>query len=85
MVSALTGLSFDAYVEAHALVSSRQFHVDEHHGAALLPLADAFNHKCARLNFARDGGVSVSRPREETGCGDAACSDDGCGHNHDHR
>ncbi|KAJ7568046.1 hypothetical protein O6H91_01G016500 [Diphasiastrum complanatum] len=39
--------SFDQYLAAKSLVSSRSFEVDEYHGYGMVPLADLFNHKSA--------------------------------------
>ncbi|KAJ3054226.1 hypothetical protein HK102_011554, partial [Quaeritorhiza haematococci] len=37
--------SFEAFLDASSLVSSRAFQVDAYHGDAMVPLADIFNHK----------------------------------------
>lgn len=54
------------YAEALALVTSRQFHVDDFHGHAMVPFGDILNHKTARLNVDLQEAV-VSRPACEGG------------------
>ena len=39
--------TFENFRAASTLMSSRAFFVDEHHGEAMVPVADAFNHKAA--------------------------------------
>ena len=45
--SSLAGVTLAAFLSAATLTSSRGFFIDETHGYALVPAADAFNHKCA--------------------------------------
>jgi hypothetical protein len=53
--------SFEAFVNASSLVSSRAFYTDDFHGEALVPLADAFNHrggsKGEHVHFESEGNV----------------------------
>ncbi|KAG2499786.1 hypothetical protein HYH03_002083 [Edaphochlamys debaryana] len=49
------GWTLDAFMRAASWVASRAFYVDEAHGDALVPLADVFNHKAARVDL-RGGG-----------------------------
>jgi SET domain-containing protein 6 len=43
-VATTLGLSFDAYLAARSVVTSRAFAVDERHSNGFVPLADLFNH-----------------------------------------
>ncbi|GIL84921.1 hypothetical protein Vretifemale_13467, partial [Volvox reticuliferus] len=45
------GWNVGAFMRAASWVASRAFYVDEHHGDALVPLADVFNHKAARVDL----------------------------------
>jgi SET domain-containing protein 6 len=42
--AALGELSFDAFLAARSVVTSRAFSVDPRHGNGLVPFADLFNH-----------------------------------------
>ena len=63
-----------AFAEALSLVQSRQFFVDEEHGSSLVPLADIFNHKTARIQLAKN--VHVEREHSEGGMSDGDDDDD---------
>ena len=45
--SAMAAVPLRAFMEAASLMASRAFFIDGTHGDALVPAADAFNHKCA--------------------------------------
>lgn len=53
--------SFEAFANSMSLVSSRAFYTDDFHGEALVPLADAFNHrggsKGEHVHLESDGNV----------------------------
>lgn len=51
------GITFQSFVCAATLVSSRAFYVDEEHGDAMVPLADIFNHRSAIIKLAE--GCSI--------------------------
>ncbi|GLC60363.1 hypothetical protein PLESTB_001604200 [Pleodorina starrii] len=51
------GWSLEAFMRAASWVASRAFYVDEHHGDALVPLADVFNHKAARVDLGGRAGA----------------------------
>ncbi|CAE7536147.1 unnamed protein product [Symbiodinium sp. CCMP2592] len=42
-------ISRDNYLQAATLATSRAFTVDDYHLEALVPLADAFNHRCQKV------------------------------------
>ena len=42
-------MDFASFLRASTLVASRCFHVDHRHGDAMVPLADIFNHRTARI------------------------------------
>lgn len=68
-----TAPSFDKFVLAYSLVSSRAFQVDAFHSLALVPLADAFNHSDPpHVHFASEMWVCPE-------CGKL----DRCGHDED--
>ena len=52
----LTVVSLPEYLAAASLTSSRAMYVDERHGYALVPGADALNHKVAVADWGEDGG-----------------------------
>ena len=56
--SDLACVSVDAFLSAATLTSSRAFYIDATHGYALVPGADAFNHKCALPSSGSDCGPS---------------------------
>ena len=43
--AAMAALSLESYTQAASLMASRAFFIDDTHGDALVPAADAFNHK----------------------------------------
>ncbi|KAG2434596.1 hypothetical protein HXX76_007491 [Chlamydomonas incerta] len=53
------GWHLEAFMHAASWVASRAFYVDDTHGDALVPLADVFNHKAARVDLGEDSGWSA--------------------------
>eukprot|EP00198_Chlamydomonas_reinhardtii_P003225 XP_001692561.1 predicted protein [Chlamydomonas reinhardtii] len=53
------GWSLEAFMHAASWVASRAFYVDDTHGDALVPLADVFNHKAARVDLGEGSGWSA--------------------------
>ena len=64
----------DAFLSAATLTSSRAFYIDATHGYALVPGADAFNHKCALPSSGSDGGPSSG---EEEGSEEEGSEEEG--------
>ncbi|GIL53583.1 hypothetical protein Vafri_9192 [Volvox africanus] len=59
------GWNVAAFMRAASWVASRAFYVDEHHGDALVPLADVFNHKMlisGKNNIGTCGAVTAAVP-----------------------
>ncbi|RKP00908.1 hypothetical protein CXG81DRAFT_26396 [Caulochytrium protostelioides] len=67
-------LSFERYVAAMSLVTSRSFQVDAYHTTALIPVADLFNHATNRehVHFETDYDVCPECGELECACGDDA-------------
>ncbi|CAJ1410394.1 unnamed protein product [Effrenium voratum] len=63
-------ITLEDYLQAASLASSRAFTVDDFHLEALVPLADAFNHRCQRVPAGekvkeiQPGTCTVSTPDE---------------------
>lgn len=55
--------TLDNFMRAASLVASRAFGIDEHHGEAMVPLADIFNHKCSVVELSDDYAVVQGRDR----------------------
>eukprot|EP00656_Telonema_subtile_P030779 TRINITY_DN33763_c0_g1_i2.p1 TRINITY_DN33763_c0_g1~~TRINITY_DN33763_c0_g1_i2.p1 ORF type:complete len:463 (-),score=93.74 TRINITY_DN33763_c0_g1_i2:98-1486(-) len=56
---------FDSFAAAASLVSSRAFFVDDSHGDAMVPLADAFNHRSVVIELP-EGAVIEELEAEDT-------------------
>ncbi|KAK9815861.1 hypothetical protein WJX72_010928 [[Myrmecia] bisecta] len=81
-------LTLDGFRVAASWVASRAFGVDQHHGMAMVPMADIFNHKAAVVDLSEgyavedacDGSADPSGSEQslESGSADSEAESDAC-------